>query len=184
MYQMVFQGGLALGSIAWGAVAEHTNVTVALASSACMMAVCLPLTLRLHVLRGTLPDLSPYQWKRPVPHLEIEPAPQDGPVRILIDYVVPVERYNEFVMKIHKLRDVRLRAGAIRWGVFRDGNDPERLEETFVMESWLDYLRSRERMTTADFELMQAVRDLHKADELPRVTHQVYAKEIAPEAAE
>jgi MFS family permease len=182
MYQMVFQGGLALGSIAWGAVAEHTSVTVALASSACMMAVCLPLTLRLHVLRGTLPDLSPYQWKRPVPHLEIEPAPQDGPVRILIDYVVPVERYNEFVMKIHKLRDVRLRAGAIRWGVFRDGNDPERLEETFVMESWLDYLRSRERMTTADFELMQAVRDLHKADELPRVTHQVYAKEIAPEA--
>jgi MFS family permease len=178
MYQMVFQGGLALGSIAWGSVAEHTNVTVALASSACMMALCLPLTLRLHVLRGTLPDLSPYQWKRPAPHLEIEPAPEDGPVRILVDYVVSVDQYSEFVSKVHKLRDVRLRAGAIRWGVFRDGNDPERLEETFVMESWLDYLRSRERMTTADFTLLQAVRDIHKGDELPRVTHQVYAKEI------
>ena len=183
MYQMVFQGGLALGSVAWGAVAEHTDVTVALASSACMMAVCLPLTLRLHVLRGTLPDLSPYQWKRPVPHLEIEPAPQDGPVRILVDYVVPVEHYNDFVRKVHQLRDVRLRAGAIRWGVFRDANDPERLEESFLMESWLDYLRSRERMTTADFAMLQAVRDLHKEGELPRVTHQVYAKEISDDAA-
>jgi MFS family permease len=178
MYQMVFQGGLALGSIAWGAVAERSNVTVALASSACMMALCLPLTLRLHVLRGTLPDLTPYQWKRPVPHLQLEPAPEDGPVRILVDYTVAPAQYNEFVCKIHKLRDARLRAGAIRWAVFRDGNNPERLEESFVMESWLDYLRSRERMTTADFVLLKAVRDLHKGEETPVVTHQVYAKEI------
>ncbi len=179
MYQMVFQGGLALGSILWGYVAEHSSVTIAMASSAAMMACCLPLTLQLHVLRGVPPDLSPYQWKRPVPHLQLEPSPQDGPVRILVDYTVPLERYNEFVAAIHKLRDARLRAGAIRWGVFRDGNDPERLEESFVMESWLDYLRSRERMTTADAALLQSVRAIHKGDDLPRVTHQVYAKEIA-----
>ncbi len=177
MYQMVFQGGLALGAVVWGYVAEHTSVTTAMASSAAMMAICLPLTLRLHVLRGAPPDLSPYQWKRPVPHLQLEPSPQDGPVRILIDYTVPVERYNEFVAAIHTLRDVRLRMGAIRWGIFRDGNDPERLEESFVMESWLDYLRSRERMTTADAALLQAVRAMHMGDGLPRVTHQVYAKE-------
>ena len=178
MYQMVFQGGLALGSVAWGYVAEHSSVKIALASSAALMAVTLPLTLRLHVLRGTLPDLTPFQWKRPVPHLQLEPGPQDGPVRVLVDYTVPVERYNEFVRAIHILRDVRLRAGAIRWGVFRDGNNPERLEESFVMESWLDYLRSRERMTAADAELLQTVRAIHQGDELPRVTHQVYAKEI------
>ena len=118
MYQMVFQGGLALGSVVWGAVAEHTSVTTAMASSAALMTLALPLTLRLHVLRGTPPDLSPYQWKRPVPHLQLEPSPEDGPVRILIDYTVPVERYNEFVIAVHRLRDVRLRTGAIRWVSF------------------------------------------------------------------
>ncbi len=183
MYQMVFQGGLALGSVVWGYVAEHTSVTVALTSSAITMAMLLPLTLRLHVLRGSPPDLSPYQWKRPVPHLQLEPAPEDGPVRILIDYTVPVERYNEFVTAVHLLREVRLRSGAIRWGIFRDSNNPERLEESFVMESWLDYMRSRERMTTVDAELLQAVRAIHTGDGLPRVTHQVYAKEISSEAA-
>ncbi len=179
MYQMVFQGGLAVGSVVWGYIAEHSSVTIAMASSAAMMALCLPLTLRLHVLRGAPPDLSPYQWKRPVPHLQLEPSPEDGPVRVLIDYTVPAERYNEFVAAIHKLRDARLRAGAIRWGIFRDANDPERLEESFVMESWLDYLRSRERMTTADAALLQAVRAMHKSYDPPRVTHQVYAKEIS-----
>ena len=178
MYQMVFQGGLAVGSVLWGYVAEHSSVQVAMISSATLLAGTLPLTLRLHVLRGKLPDLSPYQWKRPVPHLEIEPQPQDGPVRILIDYTVPLERYNEFVHAVHRLRDVRLRTGAIRWAVFRDGQDAERIEESFVMESWLDYLRSRERMTTADSELLQVVRAMHKGDDLPRVTHQVYAKEV------
>ena len=179
MYQMVFQGGLALGSVMWGYVAEHTSVKVAMASSAATMAFALPLTLRLHVLRGTLPDITPHQPRRPVPHLQLEPAPEDGPVRILVDYTVPKERYNEFVVAIHKLRDVRLRAGAIRWGVFRDGNNPERLEESFVMESWLDYLRSRERMTADDFEILQRVRSIHNGDDLPVVTHQVYAKEIS-----
>jgi MFS family permease len=184
MYQMVFQGGLALGSVVWGYVAEHSSVKVAMASSAAMMALALPVTLRLHVLRGKLPDLTPHMPTRPVPHLQLEPAPEDGPVRILVDYDVPVERYNEFVAAIHKLRDARLRAGAIRWGVFRDTNNPERIEESFVMESWLDYLRSRERMTAADHSLLQAVRSMHRGDELPRVTHQIYAKEIAPEATQ
>ena len=184
MYQMVFQGGMALGAVTWGYVAEHTSVTIAMTSSATLMAVCLPLTLRLHVLRGTLPDLTPYRWKRPAPHLQIEPANEDGPVRILVSYTVPPARYNEFVVAVHKLREARLRSGAIRWGIFRDGNNPERLEESFVMESWLDYLRSRERMTAADFSLLQAVRDIHSGEELPRVTHQVYAKEVANETTD
>lgn len=179
MYQMVFQGGLALGSVVWGTVAEHSSVKVAMVSSAVLIAVALPVTLKLHVLRGGLPDLTPHQYKRPVPHLELEPAPEDGPVRILVDYSVQAEDYNEFVRRIHKLRDVRLRTGAVRWGIFRDGNNPERLEESFVMESWLEYLRSRERMTAADFEVTRSVRDLHKGPDMPVVTHQVYAKEMA-----
>ncbi|WP_419805423.1 MFS transporter [Terriglobus sp.] len=183
MYQMVFQGGLAIGSVVWGYVAEHSSVKVAMCASAASMAITLPFTLRLHVMRGSIPDLSPYQWKRPVPHLELEPQPEDGPVRILIDYNVPTARYNEFVHAIHQLRDVRLRSGAIRWGVFRDGNNPERLEESFVMESWLEYLRSRERMTTADATILQTVRAMHQGEEPPRVTHQVYAKEVETAAS-
>jgi Transmembrane secretion effector len=47
------------------------------------------------------------------------------------------------------------------------------------MESWLDYLRSRERVTAADERVRKQVFALHQGDELPRISYQVYAREIA-----
>lgn len=177
MYQMVFQGGLAIGSFLWGEVAEHASLQIALSSAGIGLLVTLPITMKLHVLRGKLPDHTPYRWRNPVPHLENEPEPEDGPVRVLVDYDIPVQHYDEFVRVIHKLRGARLRAGAIRWGIFQDTNDPTRLEETFVMESWLEYLRSRERMTEADHVIVTRLRELHSGEDPPKVTHQIYAKE-------
>jgi hypothetical protein len=108
-------------------------------------------------------------------------------VRISVEYVVPVDRYAEFTHAIHELRGVRLRDGAMRWGIFRDAIDPTHLNETFVMESWLDYLRSRERMTLADRGIQDRVRALHQHPGAtrdtepipPKVTYQIYAREIA-----
>ena len=85
----------------------------------------------------------------------------------------------EFTHAIHQLRGVRLRGGALRWGIYRDAANPEDLNETFIMESWLDYLRSRERVTAADDRIRQRVWALHQDDEPPRTTYQVYAREIA-----
>ena len=81
--------------------------------------------------------------------------------------------------RLHQLRGVRLRDGAVRWGIYRDAIDPEHLNETFVMESWLDYLRSRERITAADELIRARVRALHQGDELPKTSYQIYAREIA-----
>jgi hypothetical protein len=100
-------------------------------------------------------------------------------VRVSVDYRDPAENYAEFTHAIHKLRGVRLRDGAIRWGIYRDAIDPEHLNETFIMESWLDYLRSRERITAADELIRAQVRALHKHDDPPRTTYQIYAREIA-----
>jgi len=80
---------------------------------------------------------------------------------------------------IHKLRRVRLRGGALRWGIYRDVSDPTVLNETFIAESWMDYLRSRERATAADERIRQQVWALHDGPERPRISFQVYAREIA-----
>jgi Transmembrane secretion effector len=100
-------------------------------------------------------------------------------VRISIDYRIAAEDYAEFTHAIHQLRGVRLRDGAIRWGIYRDAVDSEHLNETFVMESWLDYLRSRERITTADEEIRARVRALHQGEDSPKVSYQIYAREIS-----
>jgi hypothetical protein len=107
-----------------------------------------------------------------------------GPVRVSIDYHIPAENYAEFTHAIHQLRGVRLRDGAIRWGIYRDAIDPERLNETFLMESWLDYLRSRERVTAADEAIRARVRALHAGENPPNISYQIYAREITPRDAD
>jgi MFS family permease len=187
-YLMTFQGGMALGSVLWGALAEHISTPISLAVAAGGLVLTLPFVRRFHILQGPVPDHTPYKWKRPAPRpipfptMDSEPADDlnyAGPVRISVDYRIPPENYAEFTRAIHELRGVRLRDGAIRWGIYRDATDPEHLNETFVMESWLDYLRSRERVTAADEQIRESVRALHRGPEPPRTTHQIYAKEIA-----
>ena len=67
-YLMTFQGGLALGSICWGTVAEHWSTTVAMASAAAGLLLTLPFLLRVHIMKGKLPDLSPYLPRNAAPH--------------------------------------------------------------------------------------------------------------------
>ena len=188
-YLMTFQGGMALGSVLWGFIAEHSNSRISLSVASAGLLVTLPLVNRFRILQGATPDFTPYQYKRPAPELvgvdlDHAPDPHEGPVRISIEYQIPLESYAEFTHAIHELKGVRLRDGAVRWGIFREASDPTHLNETFVMESWIDYLRSRERTTAADVAIRDRVVAMHhgynaEGDPMPpRVTHQIYAREL------
>ena len=178
-YMMTFQGGMALGAVLWGTIAERTSTPIALASAAGGLLVTFPFARRFRILHGPLPDHTPFQARRPAPELAPDTEPTDGPVRISIEYRIPAENYAEFTQAIHRLRGVRFRDGAMRWGIYRDAIDPEHLNETFIMESWLDYLRSRERITAADELIRAQVRALHRDGDPPKTSYQIYAKEIA-----
>lgn len=49
-----------------------------------------------------------------------------------------------------EVRRMRERDGAFGWFLARDPSDEERHVETFMAESWLDYLRQLDRMTRDD----------------------------------
>ena len=192
-YMMTFQGGLALGSVVWGSIAQRAGAPISLLCAAGGFAASFPFVRRFGVLQDGVPDTTPHKWKRSVPPLAPFPVGDAadgkdeetadpalaGPVRISIYYHVPVENYAEFTRAIHKLRGVRMRDGALRWGIYRDAIHPELLNESFIMESWLDYLRSRERHTAADERIREQVWALHRDAEPPRIDYQIYAREIA-----
>jgi len=178
-YLMALQGGLALGSVLWGAIAQRSSTRVSLICAAVGMAASMPAMRRFHILKGLLPDLTPYHWKRPLPGFAETADPDAGPVRISVDYNVPTENYAQFTRMIQRLKGVRLRGGAVRWGIYRDAAHPEHLNETFIMESWMDFLRSRERMTRADHAIREQVYGLHKdpdgGSKPPQISFQVWA---------
>ncbi len=175
-YQMVFQGGLAIGSIVWGTVATHAGTSAALAAAAGCLLLGLPLT-RYFVVRQPHLDLTPLAASglaRSVPPLSVEPKPEAGPVLISIAYDVDPVHAGEFVHAIDALKEIRLRDGALRWGLFRDPADPSRYVETFLVDSWSEYLRQRERFTMEDRLVRERVYALHRGELPPPITRMIY----------
>jgi Transmembrane secretion effector len=66
------------------------------------------------------------------------------------------------------LRHLRLRNGGRYWGLFRNIHDEEIWHEVLLIESWLQHLRMRDRMTVADKALIDRVSALHRGPAPPR----------------
>ncbi|GIE31155.1 MFS transporter [Actinoplanes italicus] len=169
IYQMVFAGAQAAGSLAWGVVSDMWGLLPAhLAAAVLMLAGVATLRrLPLHDTSGLDRDPAVF-W--PEPHLEIDPDDHGGPVLVLAAYRVRPDREAAFVEAMAGVRRSRLRTGAERWGLFHDGEQPGRLVEAYVVPSWDEHLRQHTgRLTGTDRAIEQRALDL--ADGPPEVSH-------------
>jgi MFS family permease len=175
-YQMVFQGGLALGSVVWGAVAERLGVPVALALAAAVLVAGLPLARRIDIMRDVDADHSPIDsgLARAAPVVVIELEPEEGPVLVSLEYRIDLVDVEVFREAIDELRHIRMRDGAVRWGLFKDPVDAGRYVETFLVESWVEYLRQRERMTVDDLRVRDRVYAFQRGESPPPISRMVY----------
>jgi hypothetical protein len=174
---MVFQGGLAIGSAAWGAVAERAGTKAALVAAAVSLVFSTLLTRRFSITSAERLDLSPVAPSgliRSAPVVVIELAPEEGPVRISLDYEIDAKDKDAFVDAMHALRAIRLRDGAMRWSLYRDSADARHFSETFLFESWAEYLRHRERMTMSDVATRKKAFSFHKGEGEPVIARMVY----------
>jgi MFS family permease/quinol monooxygenase YgiN len=172
VYLVVFQGGLGLGSAAWGVIAEHVGTPQALALSAAGLLLGLVAARRWPLSAATTLDLAPSaHW--PEPHVDIMPEPEDGPVLVQVEYRIDPTQVHAFIEAIHALANVRRRDGAIEWDIFRDPADSGRHVETFLVESWVEHLRQHERLTMADRAVENRVRHFHTGTIPPAVVHLV-----------
>lgn len=178
LYLTVFQGGMALASAGWGALAERTEApTALLVAAGTLVASCL--TALRWPLRSTDADLQPSpHWPEPQRALPAEPA--RGPVMVSIEYEVASADAAAFLAALRELEHVRRRDGATSWAVFRDAERPEVFVETFLVESWEEHLRQHARVSNADLAMETRVKSLHRGAAPPRVRHLLSAEGGAP----
>lgn len=170
IYLLVFQGGLAIGSVVWGVLADRYGIRVALDGAALGLIAGLAVVPRFRLGAVERLDLTPStHWADPV--VENEPEPEHGPVLILVEYRINPEQAVEFAEAMRAMRTIRRRDGAFRWSLFHDVADPSRCIETFVVESWAEHLRQHERTTVDDEVVEERVRAFHVGESPPVVSH-------------
>ncbi|HXX82461.1 MAG TPA: MFS transporter [Casimicrobiaceae bacterium] len=155
------QASLALGSAVWGALASMTDTRIALAVSAGAMVLLYLANRRTRVEMGSEADVSPGA-QPPDLAIAFEPLPDDGPVLIQIEYQIAAENREAFLRATHAAQGTRRRNGAASWRVFRDLEQEGRFVERFVITSWAEYVRLRQRMTVADRKLQERVEQFQR----------------------
>ena len=149
-YLVVFQGAQAVAAVVWGVVADATSVPTALLAAAVVLAVGAVAGLRSPMPDTTTLDRTPSaHW--PAPQLIFSPEATDGPVLVTLTYDVPTENAEAFTEAMRLVGRSRRRTGALRWELFRDGGDPRRFVESYLVGTWAEHLRQHEgRLTGAD----------------------------------
>lgn len=179
VYNAVFFGSMALGSVLWGQTAGQLGISAALLMAAGGALLGIPLLSRFRLQAGGKLNLSPSShWPQPLVAGNIEH--DSGPVMITVEYRIDPLRTPEFLSALDELAQARRRDGAFAWGIFRDVARPDRFLEYFMEDSWLEHLRHHDRVTQLDRDIQARVRAFHLGTVAPVVTHYLAADTAVP----
>src|SRR5207237_2934432 len=126
IFTLVYMGSFALGSAAWGGIAQHQSVRLALIYSGfgTVGSAILALIAR---LPDTTADLTAWNhWRMPVIVKEVSDELLGGPVLVTIDYSVIAEQQSKFVKTMRHYARLRRRDRAYRWSIYRHIQEPNR----------------------------------------------------------
>src|SRR5579883_621555 len=172
---LVIQGGMAVGSLLWGALASHAGIPAALVGAAAGLVLGLAAAPGHRVAGIETLDLTPAA-RRPLPDAVGVEDLDEGPVLVIVEYRIDPARAADYTRAMHELARLRRRDGAVEWGLFRDAADPGRYVETFLVDSWAEHLRQHERVTAVDRAVQDRAAAFHLGPGRPLVTHLIAAR--------
>jgi len=160
VYQMVFNGAMAAGSLAWGLAAQHLGLQTSLLIAASTSLVAAWLMHRIKLPVGDVDLMPAMRW--PDPQMAAHVEQDRGPVMVQITYQVAASNRRAFLKAIYAFSEERLRDGAFNWGIMEDAAVPGAFTEWFLVESWAEHLRQHKRIHNADADIQRAVMQFHE----------------------
>jgi hypothetical protein len=172
VFMMVFMGGMTVGSVIWGALANHYGIEISLLASAVGLLLGLLGTWRYSISGYEMVDFTPSQhW--PLPIIDQTPQHDQGPVMIIIEYTVATDRRPLFDTLTAQLQKIRKRDGAYFWELLQDTAQSDHYIECFMVESWLEHLRQHDRISVSDRALQQQINACLSAGSIKKIHHYI-----------
>ncbi len=162
LYTLAFVGILPVGSIVGGAIGDLIGAPEAVAVLS-LAAVGLGVT----TVRVGVPGLGEIVATEPPPDWNLEPHGFEmigGPVMVVNTWLIRHAELDEFLEAMNRLRLVRLRTGAYRWRLYRNAEDPHRMTEVMVLNSWQDHIQQHKRIDAEAAEAIQAAVAFDRSD--------------------
>jgi hypothetical protein len=173
VFLLIFQGGMAIGSAWWGALAGRIGIEMVIMVAGVSTAATAALGLVARLPNRPI-DLSPWNhWLMPAIQRDAAPLLDQGPVLVTVEYHVTSDDVQRFLDAMEQYGRVRRRDGASRWGIFRDLERAGVFLEMFEVTSWAEHLRQHERFTRGDAALEEEIR--RYAQKEPEIRHLIYA---------
>ncbi|MEZ5855157.1 MAG: MFS transporter [Hyphomicrobiaceae bacterium] len=167
-YQAAVATGVALGGWGWGMLANNWGVDHALLASAVALLVSPAFSRWMPVPTiGSEKAVSGDELSDP--DVQIPLTARSGPIVVEIEYRVESDKALDFYAVMQRVRSSRTRNGAYGWCIARDIADPELWIERYYCPTWHDYLRQRNRPTTAERELHATAMEFHSGPEPVRI---------------
>jgi hypothetical protein len=175
VYLLILNGGVAIGSVTWGIIANTIGIPITLSIASLALAATIITRKRYSTTVVDDLDLTPAgsdYWPLP-PQLSIDPANNEGQALVTIDYKIDPKLSEEFEKDVLKLGTILKGEGMSYWKLFQDPADSSHYVEIRIADTWIDHMRQHERVTKNVKLMEDSIRALLKDCPQPIVSHYV-----------
>ncbi|HXX97791.1 MAG TPA: MFS transporter [Candidatus Bathyarchaeia archaeon] len=175
VYLLILNGGLAVGSVIWGIIANTIGIPITLSIASLALAATIITRKRYSTTLVDDLDFTPAgsdHWSLP-PQLSIDPANSEGQALVTIDYKIDPKLSEEFEELVLELGTILKSEGMVYWKLFQDPADIGHYLEIRIADTWTDHMRQHERVTKNVKLLEDRIRALVKDCPTPIVSHYI-----------
>ena len=174
VYLLVLNGGLAVGSVIWGIIANSFGIPVTLSIASLALGATIIAKKRYSTTLLDDLDFTPASdhWSLPT-NLSVDPPQNDSQALITIDYKIDPKLSDEFEQSVRELGRILKSEGMAYWELYQDTTDIGHYIEIRIADTWTDHMRQHERVTKNVQVMEDKIRALLKDGPQPIVSHYV-----------
>jgi MFS family permease len=175
VYLLVLNGGLVVGSVIWGTVANVFGIPITLLVASLALGATVIAKKRYSSTLLDELDFTPASdhWSLP-PQSLVDPSQKEKQALITIEYnKIDPKLSDEFEQSLHELGRLLKSEGMAYWELFQDPADIGHYIEIRIADTWTDHIRQHEYVTRNVQVMENRIRELIKDCPQPLISHYI-----------
>jgi MFS family permease len=175
VYLLILNGGLVVGSVIWGTIANTFGIPVALLVASLTLGATIIARKPYSITLLDDLDFTPASdhWSLP-PQSLVDPSQNDSQALITIEYnKIDPKLSDEFEQSVGELGRILKSEGMAYWELFQDPSDIGHYIEIRIADTWTDHMRQHEYVTKNVQFMENKIRALIKDCPQPIISHYI-----------